>query len=67
MIITRERIIQTELVDFNDLICPICTNLLIDPLSCTKCEKSICIYCIDKINYCLCGCPKSDFTQVSNM
>jgi hypothetical protein len=50
-----------------DLVCPICSNLLLDPLDCMTCDSSFCQLCItdyrqrqiDPSN-CMCplGCPQ---------
>ena len=53
-------IIEDSIYDIfkNSIICPLCNNILIDPMMCMKCQNAYCKKCIDDWNKNNEKCPK---------
>lgn len=47
------------------ILCPICQNILIEPVMCMKCQKSFCKKCVDKLTDVKCpnNCEQPNFQK----
>ena len=60
--INLETLIKNEIFESLQeyVICPICNQLILEPIKCSKCENNFCKKCLNKNNKCPEGCEKTE-------